>query len=862
MSILGIQSLTLALAVSMVIATGLIVGGISISAGNTSTDEARSTSDRGVAQCTQSGGDNVRDATARLILSILTEFQTKMLLYLETPADTAADMTRYLIFHHPDQMADPSFIDGNIRKAMFSKYMNAVEVVGDITLQVELLNSTPNSDTLSQKYNGAWGGGIVYWNVQDETGFVHRGVTESRQYYPDGPINYSPDLAVFGNSDANGYQIPGPCNYTPKNLSEFGQCYFSKQTMTPATRELLNTCFFNIANGGELAEPGVPQFGAIEANGRSVLILSCIPLVHPQQKNTYPNQGGRIGYVSSGVVVFQISKMMQEAELPQDSVLYAVEVHPKTKVVSTLAGANSGQLSYMLDQLATDDAGNEYFQQGAVFKAVEHTVDGDPKGTLSPVARHAIYMISLSNDTLGGTFYEELAQMPPGELHNWIDPNTSVLYWTRVSAVKVYNIHWYMPLLVPRDSVMSVIDEASKVIDANIAADKKATDDERSKSHTIMYCVTAVCVIVLLSMSVVFTNIIISPLKALSGEMAEVALMHTDAVNLTGPLSSLCEVSKMQQSFRLMVTNLVEYKNYMPQSILMETSEEEEEAAASASSSAASTQQRSVLSRSNASIQQITHQAVDLGLKHRTVSVIMINSVGWHNNKKKETEITTDHSNLIETFIKAVSSNKGTCDSFAGDRMMAYFNANRNTSEHRSSAVRVGLKSKTEVKLPLVFAVTTGDAKVGNMGITGMKKFSILSPIVPFAASLLKLCKADEYLGLIDAKVATHSKMSIDSRAAVLVSFTKYSDKPTLVFEALQERAVKEEEWMYQLETANEYAAWNDFVTAVVEKDAKAKGMLQELKGDFVSDTPIYARWRDACTKGVVDVLDLNTIIY
>eukprot|EP01060_Flectonema_neradi_P009412 TRINITY_DN1670_c0_g1_i5.p1 TRINITY_DN1670_c0_g1~~TRINITY_DN1670_c0_g1_i5.p1 ORF type:complete len:879 (+),score=161.03 TRINITY_DN1670_c0_g1_i5:56-2638(+) len=860
MSILGIQSLTLALAVSMVIATGLIVGGISISTGNTSTDEARATGDRGVAQCMLSSGENVRDATARLILSILTEFETKMKITLVAPADLIEDHSGFLQMHHPDVLADPSFLDGLSQKVSFAKVSNAMESFGDTSLFHEIFNITPNSATLSQKYNGAWGGMQGYWNVYDAQGVMHRGVTETRQYYPDGPRTYSPVLQMFGNADSNGRMIEGPCDYQPKNLSKFGQCYFMKLNMHPNTIRVMDECFFNMFKGRPLG-PIEIQYSPITTEGRTIALNICKPLVHELQINTYPGQAKRTGYVMSAISVHHITRMMRETDLPQGSLLYSVEVHPWTKVIGHLAGTNYGETLYE-GGFGTNQDGSMGFETAYAFLATNHTEEGTRFGNLTAIARHSRYMISKSDDPKGADHYQRITEMPPGTVYDWTDPDTSILYWTRVASIKAYNVHWYIALLVPRDSVMSVIDEASKVIDANIAADKKATDDERSKSHTIMYCVTAVCVIVLLSMSVVFTNIIISPLKALSGEMAEVALMHTDAVNLTGPLSSLCEVSKMQQSFRLMVTNLVEYKNYMPQSILMETSEEEEEAAASASSSAASTQQRSVLSRSNASIQQITHQAVDLGLKHRTVSVIMINSVGWHNNKKKETEITTDHSNLIETFIKAVSSNKGTCDSFAGDRMMAYFNANRNTSEHRSSAVRVGLKSKTEVKLPLVFAVTTGDAKVGNMGITGMKKFSILSPIVPFAASLLKLCKADEYLGLIDAKVATHSKMAVDSRAVVLVSFTKYAKKPTLVFEAMQERAVDNEEWMYQLETATEYSKWNDFVTAVADGDLpRAKTLLSELDSKFTGDDPLYTRWREAAVGGA-KVLTLDSYIY
>ena len=854
MGILGVQSLTLALAVSMIFATGLILGGMSISTGNKSTDDARATGDRGISQCMESGGSNVRSVTAQLLLSVLMDFRTRVYGTIAGPSILSRDMVKFLTQFHPDEVANPDFMEKITRKVLFSKHLSAMEQYGYVSLAIVMWNVTPNSETLRQAYGGAWGGHLSFFvaGQYDDGSFLQVAV-ESRLSYPYGPFNYQ-DFAQYGQVNGSGHFAEGPCNYA--DLGQGGRCFSSlKVTVSQTEETLINRCFHNMMNPDQntiLIESDATIHSPISSTGPSISMTACTPITHPEQVNIYPRQAFRTGYVRAVIDTTGISLMMKETALPDGSVLYSLEKNLWTGKVEHITGCNVGEAAFTIRQF--DERGFEIWKLGVPFPIVNHTLNGMIDGELSPIARHGRHMIEMANNSNYGEYYDHIESLPAGTVADWTDTNTSVLYWVRVASVKLLDIHWYLVLLVPRNSVMSVIDDAAEVIRVQIVKDKQDTDDERDKNYTIMYVVTATCVVILLGLSVVFTNIIISPLIVLSDDMAAVAVMETDSVNLTVALSSLSEVRAMQQSFRKMVKNLIEYKNYMPQSVLMKSDDEESEevSAVTKSTGIGSSASRTQVSHTRSFVH---HQAIEMGLKKKTISVIMFNSIGWHSRKNNDV-IIEQHCSLITCLTSAVEKNKGVCDAFNGDRLMAYFNANRANSDHRSCAVKCGLMAKSDCQLPLSFATSSGEAKVGNIGIVGMKKFSILSPMVSFAAALEKYSASEGYNGLIDKRCAEHSRVHVDFRAVRLVCFAKQSEAAQLVYEAKALRKVEEEEWMYQLEAESTFGKWNGFVEMLAaghfDEAEKLLSDLNSFTGDRTSN-----HWRSVCSKKNLDIIQL-----
>ena len=845
MAELGIQSLILALAVSMIFATSLILGGISISTGNTATDAARETGDRGISQCMKSSSVNVKEVTARLLLSILIDLKTKMLGILGVPTMLSQGVASFLKLYHPDEVSNPVFIDTVLRNVLFSKYKQSVELYGPHSLGFVALNTTPNGKTFREAFGGAWGGEILYSVTGNyENGSYIYYTAESRQTFPNGYINYQPMYYHGEVFIDTGRLIPKPCHLN-------GKCFANYLLLRKANaHQLVNPCFYNMQSSNPktaLYEPGPTYYSELVSGGTHVEVQVCTSVVHPEQQNFFPKQDKRVGMITSSTSTSSISNVMKEVSLPSDSILYAVERNPFTKVVNIVAGCNVGMPYYVFRRRLKD---GRNIVRAAPFPIVDHTTDGEIAGEISPIARHGRYMFEMSEDGTGGAYYDYADNLAPEIVLNWTDTSTSILYWVRVTSVKISNVHWYIVLLVPRESVMSVMDTAADMININIEKDKKDTDDKRAHNYMIMYVVTAGCVVILLALSVVFTNIIISPLIVLRDDMAAVAVMATDDVNLTVPLSSLSEVKEMQNSFRQMVRNLIEYKNYMPQSVLLQSEDSD--------TNHQSSEDTTVSSLSRSTPQQVAHQqAMEMRLKKKCVTIIMFNSIGWHNRKECPTATIELHCSLIECLTAAVSSNRGVCDAFTGDRLMAYFNANRNNNGHQGSAVKAGLMAKAASKLQLSFGVASGDSKVGNIGIVGMKKFSILSAVVPLASSLEKLCTAEGYDGLIDNACAEHSNMVADSRAAVLVLFRKLFERSQLVFEAKALRKISEEEWMYQLEAESKFAKWNEFVHKIVSRNFnKANELLNKLDA-FTGDN-VYSHWRQACKQRVFEAVDLS----
>ena len=855
MGILGVQSLTLALAVSMIFATGLILGGMSISTGNKSTDDARATGDRGISQCMESGGTNVRSVTAQLLLSVLMDFRTRAYGSIAGPSIISRDLVNYISQFHPDEVGNPDFMEKIIRKAVFAKHLSAMRQYGPIGITLIMWDVTPNSETLRQAYGGAWGSHLIYYvaGLYDDGSF-NQVVAEGRLSYPYGPFNYQSYLQ-FGNTNRSGHIIEGPCNYA--DFTKVGRCVADSNATPIAVLEILRgRCFHNMMNPDQntiLIEPDAIIHSPISGAGPTVSTSACMPIAHPEQVNYYPRQGHRTGYVTTTIDTTGISLMMKETALPEGSVLYSLEKNPWNGKVEHITGCNVGEAAYTIRQLNAE--GFEIWRLGVPFPIVNHTLNGMIDGELSPIARHGRHMIEMANNSNYGEYYDHIESLPAGTVADWTDTNTSVLYWVRVASVKLLDIHWYLVLLVPRNSVMSVIDDAAEVIRVQIVKDKQDTDDERDKNYTIMYVVTATCVVILLGLSVVFTNIIISPLIVLSDDMAAVAVMETDSVDLTVSLSSLSEVRAMQQSFRKMVKNLIEYKNYMPQSVLMKSDDEEsQESPLSKSSGLGSSASRTQVSHSRSVAQH--HQAVEMGLKKKTISVIMFNSIGWHSRRNNDV-IVEQHCSLITCLTSAVEKNKGVCDAFNGDRLMAYFNANRANSDHRSCAVKCGLMAKSDCQLPLSFATSSGEAKVGNIGIVGMKKFSILSPMVSFAATLERYSAFEKYSCLIDKRCAEHSRVHVDCVAVRLVCFAKHSEAAQLVYEAKALRKVQEEEWMYQLEAESTFGKWNGFVEMLADGQFdEAEKLLSDLNS-FTGDRT-YDYWRTVCSKKNLDIIQLD----
>eukprot|EP01060_Flectonema_neradi_P009259 TRINITY_DN16613_c0_g1_i1.p1 TRINITY_DN16613_c0_g1~~TRINITY_DN16613_c0_g1_i1.p1 ORF type:complete len:863 (+),score=149.02 TRINITY_DN16613_c0_g1_i1:83-2671(+) len=861
MGLLGIQSLTVTLAVSILLATCAIMGGIAISTGESSTTDARETGDRGVEHCLDSAWLNIKNVTSLLLYSSLGELKLQIIELIATPNEAGDRFAKFSSLVHPDIFGRPDFGETILYPKLFSEFQHILDVQSNIeefTANIFVDDFSPNSDTLRQQFNDSWGMRVSLFETgMHPNGTASYGAVLTRKFYPDGPFGKNNDnLSHFGNVDSQGKLIDGPCQ--PTNMLQLGLCTIDLQReRAPARIEHENRCYYNAFSSDStltVSDPDKALYSPITTSGPFLMMQACRPLANEFQVNKAPRQGNRVGYVMSSVSTKGISRTMKEADLPNGTVIYAIEKNPFTGEVSTLAGCNVGESLTLIPQYVN---GTRSWDIAFEIPAVNHTINDE----LSPIAYHSRHI--LNNMSANIDYYEVLSQLPAGTVEEWTDPVTLIVYWSSVAKIEYLNVNWYLVVLVSRDTVTKGIGDAEKIIRSDLAAEKKKTDDERNRKYMIMYVVTTVCVAVLVVLAVVLTKVIVAPLRVLMDEMAAVALLQTDAVDLTSPLSALSEVREMQKSFREMVKNIVEYRNYMPQSVLIQSSDNSSEENTSRGDTDTVITASSRLSYSSSTrlgAAQYQH-ATEIGIRNRVVTVIMFNSIGWHAHSERpadgDGETTIErHRMLIEALTHSVDINKGICDAFTGDRLMAYFNAIRNTGEHKAGAVKAAVMARTKCHIPISFAVTSGTAKVGNIGITGMKKYSVLSTVVPFAASLERLNSMKGYEGLIDSRCFEYSNLVVNSRAVTFVVFKKRTSNPCLIYEALTMRDLEEQEWMYQIATDGIYSKWNAAVLNMTNGNFEAAEDLLDTDTNQHDDR-VTEFWREALSRKFVSPVEI-----
>ena len=400
-------------------------------------------------------------------------------------------------------------------------------------------------------------------------------------------------------------------------------------------------------------------------------------------------------------------------------------------------------------------------------------------------------------------------------------------------------INWRMGVMVPEEDVM-------RDIDANNAATLKNLDVQtenlnrklQQKSYEVILIVV---VLVLFSVLVflLFNNALTQPFARVAVVMTEVAVMRIDEVP---DLSSrLLEMNAIHRAMILMCRNLKEYRSYMPQSILAESSAEGEttdEQPVSCSVSHVSTKKSgSTKSRSRSARSPSSNIANEIGAKRgamalsltkKRVSFTLVNICDWHGRVSNLSEQRTIqlHSGILEKILGTFATTKGISEMFSGDRFLCGYNGAKQLGSHRmaacDAACRIAEAMRTE-DLKISCAVASGDARVGNMGCDDMKRFAYITPVLTWCCALERYARAKNVAMMCDSWVAQDASAEYTLKLAGTVEFKKRTVKPIVLHELIcKKAAAAEDEWMYQMDAADKadpYSKWNAFVEKVTAGD-------------------------------------------
>ena len=814
----GIQSLTILLSVALVISTGVIIGTLSITTGNKATDDIKETGDRGISECFRSSESTVATVSNIVLDATLEDVSSRCLALISAQERILESTATFLKGKDPDVLQTRNFKNEVLSPFLYSQL--SASATDSILYLIHIPFGWSNNQSL---YDDPEFGSPIAHLRQVGEGYSHHLMwdTEKGPYYPT-PERETSLIIRYGSADPSGSFIrdfPG-C----RNLPNFaagetqGICRYPKGIVNVASGiDAIGVHLLDATrSSGPLASADNLHYANIEGTGSDLTLRSYYVYTHPMMPNRYPRQDHRVGIIIAGQNAKIYSDMFKALPLKAETHLYCVEKDTVTGEIGKLVAVNHGTafLTSKVDFGAT---------QLDLIRPIKVTEHNDSDGNSSIIQQHGRFMIG---DTSPG--FENASKIPAHRVTPWYS-NTGVQYWTQVKRIDAgSNLVWYLSMLADRDEVMKPIDESVQRIREQIESDRLKTDDDKRRAFVIMLVAVLVSAVTLLIVGVLFTKIIIKPLIILQHDMSSIAQMKLDDVDTTRKLSSLSEVKAMELSFKQMISNLLEYRNYMPQSVLIDSSElgetetslhENDLWSHTRSHTTADQVSQDHSSRDKALAQN--QLLVELVLKRKKIGITSFNVVGFHSMimNKSEGEIYDIHQKVLTAVTTNVSLRNGICETFTGDRILATFNAVRPASSYSLSSVQAGDAARRAVQgmVVLSYACGSGSARVGNMGIRGMKKFTVLSPSVPFVASLEKLNNQFGTLGLVDHFNQESILLGMTLRKILLVTCPKRDDKVIIISEIIEPKYLADEEWMYQLRDAQSTnrSPWNNTFDAL-----------------------------------------------
>ena len=368
-------------------------------------------------------------------------------------------------------------------------------------------------------------------------------------------------------------------------------------------------------------------------------------------------------------------------------------------------------------------------------------------------------------------------------------------------------IRWYVVTVLDREYILGEVDKVTGETKVGISASSKTISDDLKTSRMALILTIGGTAIVLLIGGYLAITTVTKPIDILKNEMASVAVMRLEDVNENRDLSMLSEVSQMQQSFIQMIQNLREYRNYIPQSVLVSSSDDEandgdfDVKKSITSNSSEDSATRTSRSRTATSHGLTFTNAKDMMIKHRRISIAITNAIAFC----AEPGGLQYHKEYIAQSLKQCTQHGGIPDSFNGDRFIMMFNGPKTCTGHPVQAAGTCLSIIGSAHYKISASVSSGTAKCGNMGCDGLKKYSVIGSVYAVAMTLERINRVLGTKLLCCPTAERDVNRSFYTRLEDQLWYPKYKgDKAMCIYSIVSEKHVAHEEWMYQLQTSEE----------------------------------------------------------
>eukprot|EP00756_Hemistasia_phaeocysticola_P028900 Hpha_TRINITY_DN16198_c2_g2::TRINITY_DN16198_c2_g2_i5::g.6361::m.6361 len=148
-------------------------------------------------------------------------------------------------------------------------------------------------------------------------------------------------------------------------------------------------------------------------------------------------------------------------------------------------------------------------------------------------------------------------------------------FYVRSTKVVSPGLEWWVVIAIDRESIMGHIDEQLRQVNEAIVRGAEQVDEEVEDDRNVLLYITAGVMVAFIFFGWLFVSGVTGPLHRLMEEMKFVSEMEIDRVDEERSLSGLREVYTMELSFRTMISNLREFRKYMPATILEDEEEDE-----------------------------------------------------------------------------------------------------------------------------------------------------------------------------------------------------------------------------------------------------------------------------------------------
>eukprot|EP00667_Euglena_gracilis_P000652 EG_transcript_652 len=345
-------------------------------------------------------------------------------------------------------------------------------------------------------------------------------------------------------------------------------------------------------------------------------------------------------------------------------------------------------------------------------------------------------------------------------------------------------------------------------------------------------------------------------LNNIIGLMEDVADMRVENLEVR-QRSQVKEVARIEMAFQVLVVRLAEYKSFMPASLFHQGSglqpdapgnvplppgpavpsaraRDYEEDDGSGTSGTEGDFRRSSSnmvpgvpsSPAHGSVKCISSKSSDMGVARsptrkpwgRHVTVLAVNATRFREVMPTMSDgaVRSAFSHYVSSIHEVVAKERGNVDCVVGDQVLVTFNAHISCPDPAGAAstaamnLQSQLLSQTKFRMGFQMGISCGQAYAGAVGYSKFKTMVTIGDPMKVAALLSHVPDFETGAVITDASVEERLRYSFLFRPVEVVRFpllvagTKTPSNTSRIFVLQKKRNLKEDEWMYQLDSSPE----------------------------------------------------------